>query len=105
MKQYILSPQLEFVDKNNKHQEGINSTLYSALYNTVSARAIQQMIDSNKSSSRVKTQLVIQKWLADNGSNKIIIKKAINDLEMLVLTKNNIALLYIANFTDILGCL
>ena len=60
------------------------------------------MIDSNKSSSGVRTWKIIQKWFADNGGDNMTIEKAMNDLEILVLTKNNTASSYIANFTDIM---
>ena len=103
MKRYRLSQWLEYVDKENMHWEDIDLTIHSALYDAVSARNIQQMIDSNKSSSGARTWKIVQKWFADNGGDNMTIEKAMNELEMLVLIKNSTASSYIANFTDIMG--
>jgi len=90
------------VDLENHRHEDIDSALHAALYEAVNTRTIQKIIDGRKSVSGVTTWKIITSWFDDNGGTGVATARAMNELNMLILSRDSTAETYISSFTDIM---
>ena len=102
LRKYRFKGWLEYKDLANYRANNIDKALHSALYEAVTTRTIQKIIDSKCSSLEMLMLGIIKRWFADNGGNSMTNEKVMNNLEILVLSSNSTTKGYIGLFFDII---
>ena len=91
------------MDSTNIRCYDIDKAMYSTLYNDIQTKTILKSLIRKKSYSRVHKESIVPERFADNRENSMATEKAMNELEILLLSSQLLVEDCIASFSDIMN--